>query len=113
MLPSLSDTVGHTHMYALVCKSEPEHFVCIQLKWLHTFEQENVAYVHLHMTCHIISVEENRFSDVLAGHLHRGGYKHEHTTCNKVPSIGYNSGGVHRREDMHAAMKVRMWEGSI
>ena len=57
------------HVYLLVCKPEPEHPISVELQRLHTFEQEDVANVHLHMTTHIVSVEENRVSDVAAGHL--------------------------------------------
>ena len=56
-------------MYSLVCKSEPKHPISIELERLHTLEKEDVANVHLHITTHIVSVEEYRVSDVPAGHL--------------------------------------------
>ena len=75
------------HVYLLVCKPEPEHPISVKLQRLHTFEQEDVANVHLHMTTHIVSVEENRVSDVAAGHLCSTLYRQYKQTHTYVHSI--------------------------
>lgn len=87
------------HVYLLVCKPEPEHPISVELQWLHTFEQEDVANVHFHMTTHIVSVEENRVGDVVAGHLcstlYRQ-YNHIHTY-------------VHSTSRQALSLKMCMW----
>ena len=88
-------------VYSLVCKLEPKHLISIELERVYTLEKEDVTNVHLHITTHIISVEENSISDVPAGHLcstyrqysHTHTYIHTYDCCAALRNISKEGEG--------------------